>query len=382
MSPILPPPYTLLVIGGLYVHVPFCTRRCPYCDFVLIESKGTPPSRFLDAVLQEARAAHERTPSFQARTLYFGGGTPSLLPPEMLEELVCELSTTFSLAPDAEITIEVNPEHLTPVLAVTYRGLGFNRLSLGVQSFHEPELQLLGRQHSPERARQCVAWARNAGIDNLSIDLIFGLPGQSRADWEHNLKETITLAPDHVSLYGLTFEPGTPLTRDVTAGALRPLSEEDGAAQYRLSIELLESAGYLSYEISNFARPGFESRHNLIYWNREPYLGFGPGAHSFLPEIRSWNTSNVRQYLEQDDPRWRSESLTEDQRRMEEILLGLRQSRGVSSDHPFLQNSVAQELMEQGFLERSGTQVRLTPRGRCVCDTIIERLTSVERRPQ
>ena len=357
--------------GGLYIHVPFCDRRCPYCDFVLIESDGSLHDAYLVRVIREMEAAAEAHPDFQALTLHFGGGTPSILEPDQISRLIEVLRRSFSLQADAEITLEANPDPADPIRFSNFHRAGITRLSLGVQSFHPRELLLLGRTHTPEQAIQAV----EAGLDNTSIDLMFGLPGQTLKDWTENLQTACRLAPRHLSVYGLTYEPGTALTRMRDRGNIRELDESICRAQYEQAMKILPEAGYPQYEISNFAQPGFESRHNRLYWDRRPYLGFGPGAHSFLPEERWWNVSNVRQYLEADNPVWKREQLNADQQRLERIMLGLRRSEGVAVED----SGTIPEMEEAGLVERADRRLRLTRAGRCIADTVIEKFASTGR---
>jgi oxygen-independent coproporphyrinogen-3 oxidase len=330
---------------GVYVHVPFCRTRCPYCAFVLIESDGSLHDRFVDKVCAEIRRARP-----DARTLYFGGGTPSLLGAAAIGRIV----EAVGGRPE-EVTVEANPEGLS---LEGLRGAGVTRLTLGIQALDDALLKTLGREHDAEGARR--AWqAASREFDNICVDLIFGVPGQTLAGWRRTLDEVRSWRPAHVSLYGLTYEKGTPFEK------IRDrLAEEDERAMYEAAMDALSD--YHHYEISNWALPGYESRHNRAYWEGRPYLGFGPGAHSFDGAMRWWNVSNVREYLAREDPVAGRETLTPEQRRVEGLLLGLRQDAGV-------------ELAEiprglEPYLERSGGRVRLTRAGKCVADTVIARL--------
>jgi oxygen-independent coproporphyrinogen-3 oxidase len=330
---------------GVYVHVPFCRKRCPYCAFVLIESDGSLHDRFVDKVCGEIRRARPA-----ARTLYFGGGTPSMLGARSIGRIV----EVVGGRPE-EITAEANPEGLD---LDGLRAAGVTRITLGVQALDDALLKTLGREHDAEGARRAYRTAARE-FDNVCVDLIFGAPGQTLAAWRRTLDEVRSWRPAHVSLYGLTYEKGTPFEK------IRDrLPEEDERAMYEAAMDAL--AEYRHYEISNWALPGFESRHNRSYWEGRPYVGFGPGAHSYDGSTRWWNLANVKEYLDREDPVAGREVLTPDQVRIERLLLGLRQDSGV-------------ELGEipaglERFLERAGDRVRLTRAGKCVADSVIARL--------
>ena len=330
---------------GVYVHVPFCRKRCPYCAFTLIESDGALHERFTAKVEAQLRAA---APA--ARTLYFGGGTPSLLSPSQLARLVRAVGGS-----PVEVTAECNPEGFR---ADGLRDAGITRITLGIQALDDALLRTLGREHDAEGARR--AWrAASAAFDNVCVDLIFGAPGQTLEGWRRTLEEVRGWAPAHVSLYGMTYEAGTPFGKRSDR-----LPEDLERAMYEAAMDALE--GYRHYEISNFARPGFESKHNSAYWEGRPYLGFGPGAHGFDGRSRWWNVANVREWLEREDPVGGRETLTPEQVRIEGLLLGLRTDRGVELD------AIPAGL--EGHLERHAGRVRLTRAGRAVADSVIARL--------
>ena len=286
----------------LYIHIPFCVRKCAYCDFASSADAGMPHEVYVEGVLREMalRRATLDGPN-EAETLYLGGGTPSLLPPELVARLVAAARDLYGLLPDAEVTLEANPGTVTLESLTGFRAAGVNRLSLGVQSFDDRQLLLLGRVHTAAEAREAVVAARRAGFANLGLDLIHSLPGQTPAAWREELRQALELAPEHLSAYGLTLEEGTPLHRQAGEGLLELPDDEAGAAMYLATAEILGAAGYEQYEIANFARPGRRSRHNQVYWRREPYLGFGAAAHSFLtspPYGRRWhNPPDPANYL-------------------------------------------------------------------------------------
>lgn len=330
---------------GVYVHVPFCRKRCPYCAFVLIESDGSLHDRFTDKVCREILAAAPR-----ARTLYFGGGTPSMLGAEPIRRMIDAVGG----APE-EITVECNPEGLR---LEGLREAGVTRITLGIQALDDALLRFLGREHDAEGARR--AWRESSrAFDNICVDLIFGVPGQSREGWGRTLAEVRSWRPAHVSLYGLSYEKGTPFEK-----IRERLPEEQERAMYEQAMDAL--ADYHHYEISNWALPGFESKHNRSYWEGRPYVGFGPGAHSFDGTRRWWNVANVREYLDRDEVVAGRETLTPEQVRIERLLLGLRQDVGVEM--------AAIPVGLESFLERVDGRVRLTRAGRCVADTVIAKL--------
>ena len=356
---------------GLYVHVPFCLKRCPYCAFVLIESDGSLHSRFVNVVERQLLET-----KVDAATLYFGGGTPSMLEPDEIARLI---------RPAAEVTLEANPDGLGLDRLRGFRDAGINRLSLGIQSTRAPALEFLGRTHDPRQAVETFHAARAAGFRNVSIDLIFGMPEQTVEDWKRELEEWAGRGAEHISLYGLTVESGTALERDVKRGTVLP-GDELQRDLYVAAMELLPALGYRQYELSNFARPGFESRHNLGYWEGRPYLGFGPGAHSYVAPRRWANISNVAQFLdraERGEPIvGMDETLTPDQQRLEAVFLGLRRIEGLfvpSYDERFggsfdeRHGPLVRELIDGGLLERRGGFLTLTMRGRLLADSVIGR---------
>lgn len=330
---------------SVYIHVPFCRKRCPYCAFVLIESDGSLHERFTAKVCRQLR---ESKPA--ARTLYFGGGTPSMLGAAAIGRMI----DTVGGRPE-EITVECNPEGLA---LDGLRAAGVTRITLGIQALDDALLKTLGREHDAAGARGAYQEASRE-FDNICVDLIFGVPGQSRDGWRRTLDEVRSWAPAHVSLYGLAYEKGTPFEKRRDR-----LPEEDERAMYEDAMDRLD--GYHHYEISNWARPGFESRHNRSYWEGRPYIGFGPGAHGFDGVERRWNVANVNEWLDREDPVAGRETLTPEQVRIEKLLLGLRQDVGVELP------SIPAGL--EAFLERADGRVRLTRAGKCVADSVIAKL--------
>lgn len=358
---------------GLYVHVPFCRGKCAYCAFYSVPDLALIPA-WLKAVEQEISLYEETFPAFDS--LYFGGGTPSLLAESELAGLMDVICRHFSLNPASEITIEVNPDDATPEKLHGYRRLGLNRLSLGVQSFEDKALRFLGRRHTARQARNAVAWARESGFDHLSLDLIYGLPGQMLKEWEQTLTAALAFRPEHLSCYQLTVEPDTELHRRLGG---RPLVSEETEREFFLfTSAYLEDAGYLHYEVSNFAR-GIVNRcrHNLKYWQRQPYLGLGPAAHSFDGHRRWWNHRSLKDYInalyQGRAPVAGEERLTAEQARLEELLLGFRMRDGVAveslKDFPRWQEGL-KNLAAQGWLQVEKDRAVPTVQGFLLADRL------------
>ncbi|RPJ86012.1 MAG: radical SAM family heme chaperone HemW, partial [Acidobacteria bacterium] len=280
---------------GIYVHIPFCVRKCPYCDFVTAPGNREERVSYLDALQSEIRASEWR--GYQARTIYFGGGTPSELGPPDLQRVIETVQDVFGVPSGAECSIECNPGTLSKSKLARMRSMGFNRLSLGVQSFSDRFLRSLGRIHTSAEASEAYQLIRSARFDNVNLDLIFGLPGQTLEDWHKDLREALDLRPEHLSLYGLTIEPETEFGRLKQRGQFEEVDEELAASMYETAVDLCAGAGYVQYEISNFALPGKECRHNLIYWHNEDYLGFGVSAASYVGGVRWSNVKDRAGYV-------------------------------------------------------------------------------------
>ena len=365
-------------VGAVYVHAPFCARRCGYCDFaVTVRRTGDADAwaralaRELDAVRAEGLFA--LAPALGS--LYVGGGTPSLLGPAAMRALVEVLGRERLRAAELEWTAEANPESFTAEVARGWAAQGLNRLSLGVQTFHEPTLRWMGRLHGAEGARRAVEVARAAGIDNLSVDLIFGLPSGLGRPWREDLVRVLDLDVPHVSLYGLTVEPGTPLGRAVADGREPSVDEEQYREEFLLAAELLTGAGYDHYEVSNFARPGAESRHNLVYWRGGAYLGLGNSAHSYAHPLRRWNVRGWDDYQARlaagGTAEAERETLDEGATALERVWLGLRTSTGYPLEAA---GATARSLVEVwtrgGLALVDKRRVRLTPRGWLLLDRL------------
>ncbi len=390
---------------GLYVHIPFCRVRCSYCDFNTYAGLEDLMPAYVDALTREMAwyGVHPWVQAAVVDTVYFGGGTPSLLPLPLWERLFDALHRHFRLAPEVEITVEANPETLTPDLLRGLRGLGVNRLSMGMQAVHPQDLRLLGRSHDFPTVIRAVALARRAGFDNLNLDLIFGLPGQPLVRWQEALAWALRLAPEHLSCYALTLEHGTPLQVWVRRGRVPPVDDDLAADMYLWALEALEQAGYRHYEISNWARGGHACRHNLKYWRYEPYLGLGAGAHGFwrIPGqgVRLANVLAPRVYIarlgRQRPPAGEVQELgspavvsrqylTPDDMALELALMGLRLTREGLPDGRFREvvgRSLADffadalpELRDLGLVDWDGRHLRLTRRGLLLANRVWVRL--------
>lgn len=368
---------------ALYVHVPFCRRRCGYCDFysqVLDPALAGPA---VDAILRDLeRQARGDGPRFD--TLYVGGGTPTALPRPELERLLAGLRARAEPPERCEFTVEANPETATDEQIAALAAAGVNRVSLGAQSFAPAELRALSRTHAPADVARSAAACRRHGIRSLSLDLIFGIPGQTPASWQRSLAAALAVGPDHVSCYGLTYEPGTPLTRRRDAGLVRPVDEDLEAELYEQAVDTLAAAGLAQYEISNFARPGAECRHNLRYWHNEPYLGIGPAAAGFVGGVRYRNVADVAAYCAAvaagRSPWCEQERLTGVARAREAAMLELRLVAGIDrrrfaarygADPAGLFADAIARHAADGLLELDAAGLRLTRRGRLLADTVI-----------
>ena len=322
-------------MAGLYVHIPFCASRCSYCDFYSTLRLAEAGEPYVDALIAEARLRRRELRGEEVKTFYLGGGTPSQLPLPLLGRLVDGLHEVFDLSGLEEFTVEANPDDVTPEWSAALRPLGVNRVSMGVQSFEDGILRLIGRRHTASQAVDAVAHLREAGINNVSIDLIYGLPGQTLLSWTQSVARAIALAPQHISAYGLTYEEGTRLWHQREHGEVVEVPEEQCIEMYRILVEQLQRAGYEHYEISNFALPGCHSRHNSSYWNDTPYLGLGAAAHSYDGTVRRYNPHDLRQYMSKvmtGEVACEQEELTRWERYDERVMLGLRTARGVDAN--------------------------------------------------
>ena len=384
---------------AVYVHIPFCLSKCNYCDFNTYEGIESLMPTFVDALSSEIDLWGKRLHRPDVSTVFFGGGTPSYLPAESISRLLEHLRQATNIAPGAEITLEANPDDVNSENADTWLNAGFNRISIGIQSFNEQILHALSRRHDSKQAISAVATAQSAGFENISIDLMFGLPNQSLTTWENSLRHAIELKTDHLSLYGLQIEPRTPLQRDVLRGSLPKPDDDLAADMYEMAMDHLHEAGYEHYEISNWCRPGFRSRHNLAYWLNQPYLGVGPGAHSSLMGRRFANMKSPRRYIsaicsadfpDETDSTAISERLiavdfvevtSPEMAMAETMMLGIRLSEGVTKSEFKRHFNIAMcdvygtaisKLVATGLIEDDGDRIRLTRRGRLLGNVVFE----------
>ena len=377
-------------MAGIYLHIPFCTQRCTYCDFYFVTSKKLYPA-FLDALHQEIEmygALYGRQEPIE--TIYLGGGTPSLLKIPDLENILEIISENFDTTSVQEVTLELNPEDAHPEYLSSLLALGVNRLSVGIQSFKEKDLQFMNRCHDHHQSIDCIDALKGAGFDNWSLDLIFGVPGQHRGAWMNNLEKVVALDAPHLSTYGLTLEKHTPFYNQVERGVVVPATEQTMAECYETTMDYLGRHGYDHYEISSFARPGYKSIHNQRYWHHQNYLGLGPSAHSFWwgDEPMRWsNVRSLRKYItllkEAEAPSTSREKLDEGTLVNEHILLRLRTSEGLDTGLlkdrfgvDLVQNkaSVLTALKKEKYIQNQDQRIILTRRGKPLCDAITRRL--------
>ena len=370
---------------GLYIHIPYCKSKCIYCDFYSTPQVET-MEQYIHLLLCEARLRREEIVLQPVKTLYLGGGTPSVLPINLLSELINGLRDIFDLDSVEEFTIEVNPDDVNSGYIAQLRELGINRVSMGVQSFNDSELKTINRRHSAQQAIEAVNAIKETGISNVSIDLIYGLPGQLLDGWRYNVEQAIGLDVQHISAYCLSYEPGTPLWAMRQLGRVVPVSDEDCVAMHDTLVAMLTQAGFEHYEISNFARPGYRSRHNSSYWNFTPYLGLGAAAHSFDGSTRRYNPSSIKEYvtaLGNGATACVEEHLEWWERYDEEVMVRLRTCDGIDTaliaqrygdkarNHLLTQ---AQPLIDQQLLCLKDGTLTLTPQGIMLSDTIIRNL--------
>ncbi len=367
----------------VYIHVPFCARRCVYCDFAIAVRPETPSQRFSDAVLSEldVRRNSATWDDDPIETLYLGGGTPSRLEPQSLERLLIHVRERAGprVERSAEVTLEANPEDVTENAATAWSAMGINRVSLGVQSFQPNVLNWMHRLHSAEQSAHAVHLLRDAGITNVSVDLMFGLAPDLEHDFESDLETTIGLEPDHVSVYGLTVEPQTALSHRVARGEAVASPDPRYEREFLMAHRLLTEVGLEHYEISNYARPRHRAVHNSAYWSGRPYAGLGPSAHSLRGNRRRWNEREWTRYASVveggGDPEAGSELLTPNQLALERLMLGIRTSEGFALPDLGGRGKLA-ELVDKGWLQVDGNQARLTPEGWLRTEAILTRLTT------
>ncbi|NQZ75366.1 MAG: radical SAM family heme chaperone HemW [Ekhidna sp.] len=372
-------------MAGIYIHIPFCRQACHYCDFHFSTNLSR-KNEMIMAIAKEIENSSEKI-NDQIHTIYFGGGTPSLLSQEELRLLFATIHQNYEVCNEAEVTLEANPEDLSTENATGFLEAGINRLSIGIQTFENERLKWMNRAHDSTQSSTAVANAREAGFKNISLDLIYAVPEHGQQGWILDLEKTIALNPEHISLYGLTIEPETVFGKWERDQKLVEVPESDAADQYLQAIDLLKKSGFLHYEVSNFGKKGYHSRHNHSYWSGVPYLGFGPGAHSFDgKDQRRFNIRNNAKYIKginENEAQYETESLSPTQRRNEQILTGLRTAKGIRisdfdygrkdsfiNDH----HSFINEMQQKNLVTLDNGHLSLRSHGFLVADEIALRL--------
>ncbi len=368
-------------MAGIYLHIPFCKRKCHYCNFFSLASVKH-LDLFPGLLIREAELQRDYLQDTEVSTIYFGGGTPSMLPLPAVAQILDAIRRTFAVSPGSEITMEANPDDLDGPKLLALRLAGINRLSIGIQSFREADLQYLNRTHTPEHSMNVVRLAQDAGFANLSIDLIFGIPTLTAEGWDANLKQAFSLGVPHISAYALTVEPRTALEVMIRKGMASEPKDESLARQFGMLMQHMEAHGYLQYEISNFCLPEFESRHNSSYWSGDTYLGLGPSAHSFNGTERRWNVNNLSEWITKTKagkPCFESETLTMVQRHNEYVMTSLRTLKGCDLQRlaKLAGKEAAAEFAKRtrryinsGNLVMENDIYRLTPQGKLFADGI------------
>lgn len=373
-------------MAGIYIHIPFCKSRCKYCDF-FSTTHLEKQAQYVAALLEEWRMrAHEVKEPI--RTIYIGGGTPSMLDDSSLQMIIEAIRRESPLNSTAisgtlqgdeamlqEITMEANPGDITLERAQAWRKMGINRLSIGVQSMDDELLQLIGRRHTAEQARKAVAAAQAAGFDNISIDLMYALPSQTMEQWQKDVAEALQMGVQHISTYGLIYEEGTVLMTLLDHGVIEAVDEDTEMQMYDYLVDQLAANNFEHYEVSNFALPNRQSRHNSSYWNNTPYIGLGAGAHSYDGQVRQWNISDLDTYIAQamaHQLQPEKEVLSEEQRHTERVMLGLRTNSGIGIDE--IDRSKAQPYIAQGMLIEKDNRIVATTKGYHILNRIIEDL--------
>ena len=371
---------------SLYIHVPFCRSKCAYCDFASFPGKEGEWGRYFEALWAEMEGWKDGLSGREIATVFFGGGTPTLVDAGYIEETLARARRAWPFAPDVEITLEGNPGTLTPQKLAVYKRAGVNRLSMGAQSFDDGLLKSLGRIHTAAQIGEAVRMARDAGFSNINLDLMYALPGQTTAQWRETLESALALGVPHISAYSLIVEEGTPMAARVARGEAVVPDDDAVNALQQLALARLEEAGFARYEISNYSRPGFECRHNLVYWNRDDYLGLGCAAHSLVDGVRFSNPAALEEYLSGGREIDR-QALTPADAMEETLMLSTRTARGLDLaawaaefGAPFQRGREAAlaKLKRGGFIEISDGFLRLTPRGMQVQDAVVLELMEAD----
>ncbi|WP_321333449.1 radical SAM family heme chaperone HemW [uncultured Bacteroides sp.] len=376
-------------MAGIYLHIPFCKTRCIYCDFYS-STQSNLIKDYISALCRELEMRKEYLQDESIETIYFGGGTPSLLSEKDFHQIFDIIEHTYGLSACKEITLEANPDDLSPEYLETLSHLPFNRISIGIQTFNNATLRLLKRRHNAEQAIRAVEHCRQAGFNNISIDLIYGLPGETEETWQKDLEQAISLNVEHISAYHLTYEKGTPIYNMLQKKQIKEVDEESSIRFFTLLVNNLTAAGYEHYEISNFCLPEKYSRHNTSYWKGIKYLGCGPSAHSFDGETREWNVSSITSYIKginTNERSYKTEHLDTNTRYNELIITSIRTRWGLSLEQvslTFGQNyldyclSMARKFIENGQLEILNEHLKLTEEGIFISDGIMSELLKVE----
>ena len=376
-------------MAGIYIHIPFCKTRCIYCDFYST-TRSELKSQYIRALCRELTERKEYLKREAVETIYFGGGTPSQLSEEDFKEVFKTIEQVYGMREATEITLEANPDDLTEEYIGMLHTLPFNRISMGIQTFDDATLQLLNRRHNATQAIEAVKRCRQAGFQNISIDLIYGLPGETEQRWAQDLQQAVSLDVEHISAYHLIYEEGTPLYKMLQQHSVSQVDEDSSLNFFSTLIDTLSTAGYEHYEISNFCKPGMYSRHNTSYWQGIPYLGCGPSAHSFDGDSREWNVASLNQYLSSIEQRQRqheTEQLNTQTRYNEYIITGLRTMWGISTEE--LKKKFGDRLskycleqarsyLENGKLELHNDRLKLTREGIFISDGIMSDLLEIE----
>ncbi len=367
---------------GIYIHIPFCASKCGYCDFYSLSGCDHMMPDYQEALLAHLEESAPAIRNYEVDSIYFGGGTPSFYGADKIVEILDALKLNGNVRLDSEVTVEANPDSISAAALKLLRQEGVNRLSLGVQSADNDLLKLIGRRHNFQQAQRAVAEARKAGFENINLDLIYGLPSQTKADWATTLAKVVELHPEHISCYGLKLEPGTPMYQEYKGSAILP-DDDEQADMYSYAAEMLERYGYKHYEVSNFCAPGFESRHNLKYWDLDDYMGFGPGAHSCVGNLRYSFVKDLKRYVTGVN---RKVSIVDEyeqvdtlERAVEYIMLGMRTSCGISEQdyrvrcqsdwRPILR--VLKAFAEKGWVQQTEDRWHFTVPGFLISNTLI-----------
>lgn len=371
-------------VAGIYLHIPFCKQQCTYCDFHFSTTFDAYRQEMVNSICTELRLRTSYLEGKAIETIYFGGGTPSILTKQELTQLLQTIHSNFQVKEGVEVTLEANPDDISKAALREWKELGVNRLSIGLQSFKEDDLAWMNRAHTVNEAETCIQLAQSEGFHNLTVDLIYGLPNLTMEEWRNHVQKVIDFGVPHISAYCLTVEEKTVLDNWVKTGKIQPISDEAQGDQFLLLLEMLEANGYQQYEISNFAKPGFESIHNGNYWKGEWYLGVGPSAHSFNGTSRSWNVANNRKYLkaiEENETFSELEELSIENQFNERVMIGLRTVKGVDLNElatisalPEAFSLKKQSFIHDGWMTQHDAVISLTKEGRLRADYIASEL--------